>query len=331
MFFSLVVSLPFLILFSVSIGSVYIPFGDVISVLIGFGEVENGVWVKIIRDIRLTRTLVAIFGGAGLAVAGIVLQVFFRNPLADPYILGISSGASLFAALSIFLGLTFGFASSPFDPYLLFFASFLGAVFVSLLIVSLSSIVGRITTILIIGLMIGYITSALTSVLQYLADIERMRIFIFWILGSFSGAKWPLITPMATAVLAGCIFSFMLAKPLNALLLSDSYAESMGIRVRLVRVAAIGVTALLTSAVTTVTGPIGFLGLAVPYLARLILQTADNRLLIPFSAFLGSIIAVLSDIVARTALSPIELPISAVTAIFGVPIIVALLLRGRGL
>lgn len=318
-------------IFSISVGSVSIPFNDVVSILLGEDNVRNGVWVKIIRDIRLTRTLAAVLSGAGLAVAGVILQVFFRNPLADPYILGVSSGASLFVALSIFLGLTFGFFTSPFNPYMLFFSSFIGATLVSLLIISVSTMVRSITMLLIIGLMISYVTSALTSVLQYLADIERMRVFVFWILGSFSGAKWPLITPMAIAVSIGFVSSVALAKPLNALLLSESYAQSMGVGIKLVRVAAIGVTALLTSAVTVVTGPVGFLGLAVPYLARLLLQTSDNRFLIPLSALLGSVIAVLSDIIARTALAPVELPISAVTAIFGVPIVVVLLIKGRGL
>lgn len=317
---------PLIILFSISIGSLAIPFTNVIDVLVG-GFRGDDVASTVIWNIRLPRTITAALGGAGLAVAGVMLQVFFRNPLADPYILGIASGSSLFVALAILAGFTFGMVASPYDPYFLFTASFLGAAAVSALIIMLSSVIRSITTLLVAGLMISYLASALTSILQYLADIERVRAFVFWVLGSFAGAKWIHITPMTVAIIAGVVASLFLAKPFNALLLSDDYARSLGVRIRLVRLSAIAITALLTSSVTVVAGPIGFVGLAVPYLARLAIQSSDNRLLIPLSALLGSTVTVAADMAARTLLAPIELPVSAITALFGVPIVIMLLIR----
>ena len=321
---------PLIFLFSTSVGSVYIPFTSVVEILLN-GVEDGDVGSLIVWNVRLPRTIAALLGGAGLAVAGVMLQVFFRNPLADPYILGISSGSSLFIALAIFTGYTMGLPFSPYDSYFLFTASFLGALAVSFLIIVLSGVVRRITTLLVAGLMISYLSSAITSILQYMADIERIRAFIFWVLGSFSGAKWIHITPMTIAVALGMAMAILLAKPLNILLLSEEYAKSVGINVKIARISIIGITALLTASVTVIAGPIGFVGLAIPYLARLLLQSSDNRLLIPMSALMGSTITLSSDIAARTLLTPVELPVSAITSLFGVPIVIFLLVRREAL
>ena len=318
---------PFVILLAISIGSHPIPLGDVLGILV---EGRGGdVASTVLWTIRIPRTLAAAVGGAGLATGGVILQVFFRNPLADPYILGISSGSSLFIGLAILAGATLGLSSSPYDPYLLFTASLLGAALVTALMISASSVVRSMTTILIIGLMISYVASAITSILQSIAELERLRAFIFWVLGSFAGVKWAHLNLMGAVVVLSIAASILLAKPLNALLLSADYARSGGADIAAGRVSSIAAASAMTAGVTVLAGPVGFIGLAVPYIARLISHTSDNRVLIPLAALLGSIITVLADIAARTLLTPVELPVSSITAIFGVPVVLLLLFRRR--
>lgn len=324
---SSLIAQPLIILLAISTGSLHIPLSDVLRILMdGRGE---GIASTVLWTVRIPRTLAAAVGGAGLAAAGVILQVFFRNPLADPYILGVSSGSSLFIALAILAGATFGLASSPFDPYLLFTASLIGAALVSSLMVSASSMVRSMTTILIIGLMVSYAASAITSILQSITELERLRAFIFWVLGSFAGVKWIHLNVVGVVIILSIAASALLAKPLNALLLSDDYARSVGVNIAAVRVSSIAVASAMTAGVTVLAGPVGFIGLAVPYIARLLSQTSDNRVLIPLAALLGSVITVLADIAARTLLAPVELPVSSITSIFGVPIVLLLLTRRR--
>jgi iron complex transport system permease protein len=292
-----------------------------------FGTGSETVYV-IVSTVRLPRAVAALLGGAALGVSGAILQTLFRNPMADPYILGVSSGSVLAIGLALLAGPLLGLAS--YTPPSLYTAAFLGALTVTLLMMSLSGAVRSITTVLVVGVMIGYLSYAATSILMVLADIERIRAFTYWVLGSFSGSRWSLLTPAIPALAASIIFSTLLAKQLNALLLGEEYARSMGMHLGPVRVLAVATAAVPVSIVTTIAGPIGFIGLSAPYLARQLTQTSDHYTIIPFSALAGALLTATADLTARMLLRPAELPVTAVTALFGGPLVIYLLLKGRG-
>ncbi|MCS7143175.1 MAG: iron ABC transporter permease [Aigarchaeota archaeon] len=320
---------PLVIIWALVMGSVDVTLGQLLEILrVGpTGDIAS----RVVWEIRLPRTLGAWLGGCSLAIAGIMLQVYFRNPLADPYILGISAGSSLMVALVIFGGFTLGIMTSPYDPYALFMGSLAGALMASVLIVSISIVTNRHTVILLAGLLFSYLAYSITTIVQYLVDIERFRAYVFWMFGSFGGVKWSLLIPASIAMIAASLLSIALAKPLNALLMGEDYARSMGVNIRVTRISLILFSSLMASSVTLLAGPVGFIGIAVPYVSRSILRTSDNRYLIPFSALAGSTITVSADVLARTVISPVELPISAITAMIGVPLIIALLLKERGI
>lgn len=317
--------IPLITLLSISVGNISIPFEKVATSLIGAGSQD--VYTAIINSIRLPRVLAALAGGAALGISGAILQVFFRNPIAEPYVIGISSGSALFIALAIFMGTTLGL-NNPFSPYTLYLAGFIGALTVSLFMIFASSLVRGITTLLVIGVAISYLASAITSILQVISDIERFHVFIFWVMGSFSGAKWIFVDFLILAIIIGTAFSLTLAKPLNAFMLSENYAQSMGINIRIVKVGSIALTSFLTSVVTVVAGPVGFIGLVAPHISRYLSRSSDNRVVLPLSAVLGSIITATADLAARTLMMPRDLPITAITAIFGAPLVILLLLKG---
>jgi iron complex transport system permease protein len=317
--------IPLIVLLSISIGSVSVPLEKSIAVLMGLGGQD--VSTIIINAIRLPRVLAALAGGAALGISGAILQVFFRNPIADPYVIGVSSGSALFIAFAVFMGTSLGIGN-PFSPYTLYLAGFIGALMVSLFMIFASGFVRGVTTLLIIGVAISYLASALTSILQAISDIERLHVFIFWVMGSFSGAKWVFVNFLIIALIAGLVFSLLLAKPLNAFMLSENYAQSMGINIRVVKVGTIALASFLTSVVTVVAGPVGFIGLVAPHISRYLSSSSDNRVVLPLSAIVGSIITAIADLAARTLMMPRDLPITAITAIFGAPLVIILLLKG---
>jgi len=318
-------TIPLVILVSISTGSTSIPLEKAITALIGIGEQD--VSATIINTIRLPRVLAALAGGAALGISGAILQVFFRNPIADPYVIGVSSGSALFIALAIFMGTSLGF-NNPLSPYTLYLAGFIGALTVSIFMIFASGLVRGITTLLIIGVAVSYLASALTSILQVISDIERLHIFIFWVMGSFSGAKWIFVDFLIIAMVAGIVSSLIIAKPLNAFMLSENYAQSMGINIRIVKVGSIALASFLTSIVTVVAGPVGFIGLVAPHISRYLSSSSDNRVVLPLSAIVGSIITATADLAARTVMMPRDLPITAITALFGAPLVIILLLKG---
>ncbi len=324
---ALLLLIPLIILMSITIGSVDIPPEKAISKLVNLGEPDTT--SIIINSIRLPRVIAALAGGAALGISGAILQVFFRNPIADPYVIGVSSGSALFIALAIFMGTSLGIGN-PFSPYTLYIAGFIGALLVSIFMIFASGIVRSITTLLIIGIAISYLASAITSILQVISDIERLHVFIFWIMGSFSGVKWLFVNFLLISIIIGIVSSMFLAKPLNAFMLSENYAQSMGINIRIIKIGAIALTSFLTSIVTVVAGPVGFIGLVSPHISRHISDTSDNRFILPTSAIVGAIITASADLAARTLLMPRDLPITAITALFGAPLVIALLLRGGG-
>ncbi len=324
----LLLCLPIVPLFiaSIVLGGYAIHPLDALIALAGGGGTEESL---IVQSIRLPRALAAMLGGASLGVAGAILQALFRNPLADPYILGVSAGSSLFLALSIFAGATLGLWT-PTSPYSLYMAAFIGALTVVIVMVALSGVVRATTTILIAGIMFSYLAYAVTNILQVFADIERLRAFTYWVMGSFSGVRWSILSPGLPILLIFLAATIFLCKPLNALLLGEDYARSMGMNLNRARMFIVAAAALPVSIVTTIAGSVGFIGLSAPYLARQLTRTSNHFTIIPASALLGSTLATTADLLSRLALKPLEIPITAVTALFGAPLVIYLLLRGRG-
>ncbi|MEM0216552.1 MAG: iron ABC transporter permease [Candidatus Bathyarchaeia archaeon] len=319
-----IIALFMIVAVSIAMGSVYVPLDRVIQILLyNSGDYwEN----MIILNARLPRVLGAVLGGAAISCAGLLLQVYFRNPIVDPYVLGVSSGASLIVAMGLLFGV-YLLPSVIAYPALLF-GSFIGAILVTLAIIMVASVVRSSTTLLLIGLMIGYLLRAFIDIMITRAETIRVHAFTLWMYGTFANVTWGHLNAMI-AVIPLIIFACLFSKPLNAMLLGEEYAKSVGVNVKKVRIVIITLSALLTAIIVTFAGPIAFIGMAVPHIGRLTLKTSNNRYLVPTTAILGAIVAVLCDLVARCAFTPVELPLSAVTSIFGAPMIIILLLRMR--
>lgn len=315
-----------LLVLNVSLGSVTIPFLDVWRIILG-GEGDSEIFGPVVWKIRLPRTLAALVSGSGLAVSGLLLQVFFRNPIVGPSILGLSSGATLMVALVILGGFSLGIASV--SPLFLSGASFIGAMAVMLIVMAVATKVRDTITLLVVGLMMGFIASALTGILIAFAEKERVQGFVLWTLGSFSGFRWEELEILAVASAVLLSVAFLLSKPLNAFLLGENYAQSMGVNIRIFRYLIVFIVGGLAGVVTAFAGPVAFIGLAVPHMVRLCLGTSDNRVLIPGAILLGAVVTSACDLLARMMFSPVELPISATTSLFGAPIVIILLLKRR--
>jgi iron complex transport system permease protein len=324
---TMIVVLLALFVFSILIGGGTLGLGEAVAALFGWSSPENNM---VMHSVRLPRALASLLCGAALGVSGAVLQALFSNPLADPYILGVSAGSSLTLALSILLGVTFGWWGA-YSPYSLYLSAFMGALAVTLLMMIVSGFVRSVTTILVAGIMVGYVAYAVTSIVQALVEIERLRVFTYWILGSFSGARWSILGPGLPMLVACVVGSMLIAKPLDALLLGEDYARSMGMRMGLARLGLVTLASVSVAMVTTIAGPIGFVGLCAPYIARQALGTPAHRTLLPASALAGAILAMSADLAARLVARPVELPITAVTSLFGGPLVIYLLLRGRSI
>ena len=326
-------------LLSLAVGSVRIPLDEIVSVLLG-GEATKQAWATIVLKFRLPKALTAMLAGAALSVSGLQMQTLFRNPLAGPFVLGISSGASLGVALTVLLaGVAVGLGGSTTllagislaGDASLALSAIAGSGLVLLLVMSVARKVQSGMTLLILGLMFGYTTSALVSVLIYFSVVERIQAYISWTFGSFGGVTWRQLQVMAPAILVGLAGGHLLMKPLNALLLGETYALSLGLNVRRVRLGIIGTSAVLAGVVTAFCGPIGFLGIAVPHLCRSLLHTSDHRLLLPAVSFMGATLALGADIVAGLPGSQLTLPLNAVTALLGAPVVIWVILRQRNL
>ncbi len=326
-------------LLSLAVGSVRIPLDEIVAVLLG-GEASKTAWTTIVLKFRLPKALTAMLAGAALSVSGLQMQTLFRNPLAGPFVLGISSGASLGVALTVLLaGVAVGLGGSTTllagislaGDTSLALSAVLGSGLVLLLVMAVARRVQSGMTLLILGLMFGYTTSALVSVLIYFSVVERIQAYISWTFGSFGGVTWRQLQVMAPAILLGLAGGHLLMKPLNALLLGETYALSLGLNVRRVRLGIIGSSAVLAGVVTAFCGPIGFLGIAVPHLCRSLLHSSDHRLLLPAVSFMGATLALGADIVAGLPGSQLTLPLNAVTALVGAPVVIWVILRQRNL
>jgi len=317
---------------AVALGSTTIPLDQAVAALLRLENADPGAQT-IIWTVRLPRAITALLAGAALSVAGVQMQTLFRNPLAEPYILGVSSGASLGVALvvtgwgglaSAFTGGVAGLGRAG-----IVVAASAGAAAVLGLVLALSRRVRSVVTLLIIGVMVGSTTASLITLLLAYSDAQRAQQYLGWSLGSYSGTTWgdlALFTPVCTAALAAALMG---VKPLNAMLLGENYARTMGVRVRRVRTATLLTASVLAGSVTAYCGPVAFLGLAVPHMAKLLLGTADHRVLMPASVLLGGAVSLVCCIATQAPGSGAVLPLNAVTTVLGAPVVIAVLLRSR--
>lgn len=323
-FLLLFAALASVVCLNVFTGSVALPMAEVMAILVNPDEMINSF---IVWKIRLPRAIAACLGGGFLAVSGLLLQVYFRNPIVGPFILGISSGATLMVSLVMLTTLTVQLQIM--SPMVTTLAAICGAYGVMLVVVTIASRVKSGITLLIVGLMMGYLCHSVTAVLTALAEKQQVKGFVLWQLGSFSGFKWGEIELLV--VMGGFLLAliYFLSKPLNAMLLGEEYALSMGININRFRVLILLSACAMAGMITAMAGPVAFIGLAVPHMARMIFSTSDNRLLIPACLLLGGVVTGLCDFIARTVMSPVELPLSAITALFGAPIVISLLMKKR--
>jgi iron complex transport system permease protein len=324
----LLTGLAFLI--SLFVGSVSIPVQDVLSALSG-GETARATWSTIVVDYRLPKALTALLAGAALSVSGLSMQTLFRNPLADPYVFGISAGASLGAALVLLaaggVGVALMSGLGLLGDAAVIVAAASGAAAVMGIVLLASRWVRGTVTLLIVGIMVGYVAGALVSILAHAAVPERLQAFINWTAGSFTAVSWGQMGVYAAVLAAGFVLMALVTKPLNALLLGDTYAISMGVSLRRARLGIIAATALLAGGVTAFCGPIAFLGLAAPHLSRAFLRTSDHRLLLPASALVGGTLALFADVVAQSPGTTAILPLNAVLALIGAPVAIWVIVR----
>ncbi len=305
------------------LGSVSIPSDQFTAALQG-----KGIYGRILWDLRLPKVLTAAGAGAGLAVAGLLMQTLFSNPLAGPYVLGINSGASLGVALLV-LVMGSGILSGIAGGFAMVVAAFIGAGLVLLLVLALAERVRTPVTLLILGLMFGSMASALVSILIYFATPNDIQAFILWTFGSFRSVGYSELSLMLPLVAFGLGLALFLPKPLNALLLGEEYAQSLGVEVKAVRRLLLLAASILAGGITAFCGPIAFLGIAVPHLCRFLFATSDHRLLLPACMLLGADLALAAELVAGVPGSSQALPINAILALAGAPVVLWVILKGK--
>jgi iron complex transport system permease protein len=319
-----------LLLFVVNLasGSVLIPFQEVMGRFLGQNFSKNS-WETIVIGYRVPKAFTAILAGIGLSLSGLQMQTFFRNPLAGPYVLGISSGAGLGVAILVMAGSAFGWSlySGGFGIWAIVFSATSGSILVLLLMSLTAWKVKDSMTLLIVGLMFGSAVSALISVLSYFSGAEQLKMFTIWSMGSLGSTQPDQLIAFLVAVILGLVPLIINLKSFNAMLLGESYAESMGININRLRWAMILSTGILAGSVTAFCGPIAFIGIAVPHMARLVIKTGDHRILFPASALIGAIVLLACDTVSQLPGSAQTLPINAVTSLIGAPMVIWLILR----
>lgn len=313
------------------LGSVVIPFKDSIDIL--FGNRDNENWAYIMLQLRLPRAVTALLTGAGLAVSGLMMQTLFRNPLAGPYILGISSGASLGVSVYVmsisFLSYNAGMSFNMQNSWGQIISAIIGAILIFILVMAVASRVRDSVSLLIVGIMFGSMTTALVSVLQYFSRPELVQKFVIWTMGSLSATNWDHLSVMSGCLLIGFLMALMLIKPMNALLLGENNARLTGINIQLVRYLTLFATSIIAGSLTAFNGPIAFIGIAVPHLARMVFNTTNHRILFPASMIIGSSLLLLCDIISQVPGSSMVLPINSITAIFGAPVVLWIILGRR--
>ena len=330
LFICLATSILLLFGLNLTTGSVQIPFADILDILCGrFTGKES--WEYIILENRLPQTLTAILCGASLSVCGLMLQTAFRNPLAGPDVFGISSGAGLGVALvMLLLGGTVSTSIFTVSGFLaILTAAFVGAISVTALILFLSTMVRNSVLLLIVGIMVGYVSSSAVSLLNFFASEEGVKSYMVWGMGNFGGVSMDHIPLFSILCLIGIIASFLLVKPLNILLLGPQYAESLGISTRQIRNILLVVVGLLTAITTAFCGPISFIGLAIPHIARLLFRTENHQILLPGTVLSGAVIALLCNFICYLPGESGIIPLNAVTPLIGAPVIIYVIIQRR--
>jgi len=323
---SILLLLTFLL--NISFGQVAIPFKEVIKSLFG-SHASKETWEYIIVNFRLPKAITAILVGIGLSISGLLMQTLFRNPLAGPYVLGLSSGSSLGVAFVI-LGagiLPLSLADFLLSSYGIILASCLGSFMVLLLVLTISKFLRDTMTILIAGLMFSSFASAIVSILTYFSSAEKLQKFTFWSMGSIGNISWPNIIILFIAICIGLLISLFSIKSLDGLLLGENYAKSLGLKIKKSRRMIILATSILAGSITAFAGPIAFIGLAVPHLSKLIFQTSNHLVLFWGTIIIGAIIMLFCDMVSQMPGFDFTLPINAITSIIGAPIVIWLLVR----
>jgi len=326
-FIYLSVALVLLFIADIALGSVRISFTQLLEIMMS-GR-DGSPLAYIVWDIRLPKAIAAIMVGSGLSIAGLLLQSLFRNPLAGPSVLGISSGASLGVATYVMAGgmgvISFGLLSS--GGLALF--SILGSSLVLMAVMGVSIKVNDTVSLLIVGIMFGSITGSLVSVLQYFSSADLVQHFIIWTFGSLAAITWSELILISVVVLFSSFGTLLLIKPLNAFLLSDEYAKSMGVSVKQTRNSIIVISSLIAGVITAFAGPIVFVGVAVPHLSRNLFITSDHRVLVPAVLLIGAILMLVCDIISQLPGTTMVLPINSVTALFGAPVVIWIILQNR--
>ena len=315
LFTALVALTLFLFLLDLAVGAVAVPLGDVWAALTG-GDCPRAT-AKIILNIRLIKAVVALLAGAALSVSGLQMQTLFRNPLAGPYVLGISSGASLGVALVVLAGVgsSIGIAG----------AAWLGAAIVLVVIAAVGHRIKDIMVILILGMMFSSGIGAVVQILQYVANDESLKMFVIWTMGALGDVTFNQLAVLVPSIIAGLLLAVITIKPLNLLLFGEEYAVTMGLNVRRSRGLLFLSTTLLAGTVTAFCGPIGFIGLAMPHVTRMLFRNSDHRVLVPGTVLSGASVLLLCDLVSKL----FTLPINAITALLGIPIVVWVVLRNK--
>ncbi len=324
----LTLSTAVLFLANLLFGSVSIPADEVINILFG-NESEKASWNYIVIESRLPQAVTALLSGMALSVSGLMLQTAFRNPLADPSIFGISSGAGLGAALVMLL---FGGSMTAVNVSIsgyaaVFMGAFLGAMAVMTVVFAFSLFVRNSAMLLIIGIMIGYIASSAISLLNFFATEEGVKSYLVWGLGSFGGVSMRQLPFFATVTSLSLLSSLLLVKPLNIIQLGRSYAENLGVRTHVVRNFLLVITGLLTAVVTSFCGPVSFIGLAVPHLSRMMVRTSHHGILMPVTMLTGSIVALVCNLLSSMPSSAGLIPLNAITPVLGAPVVIFVIMR----
>lgn len=325
----LILSLLVILLFFLDliVGSVSIPFSDIINIF--SGEESKSSWEYIIFDFRLPKALTAILAGTALSISGLLMQTMFRNPLAGPFVLGVSSGASLGVALYIMGGsilMSFIGVSSISNSGMVL-AAVLGALAVLGMVLTVGSRIKNNLTLLIVGIMFGSLTSAVVSILQYFSSEENVHRFVIWTLGSLSAVSMEDIAVVAPIIIIALILCIALQKSLNTLLLGEHYARSLGINIRHIQFMIICLTGILAGTITAYTGPIAFVGIAIPHLARNLFRSSNHNILVPTTILIGAIFMLACDIFSQLPGNSTSLPINSVSAIFGAPVVIWIIVK----
>ena len=330
LFVALAVMTVALFVVDLVVGSVAVPLGEVWRALFG-AEGESEVYTTIVRNFRLPKAIMALLAGAALSSVGLQMQTLFRNPLAGPYVLGVSSGASLGVALMLLglplLGISGG--ASFVQDLGVAGAAWIGAAGVMIIVMAVTARIKNIMTVLILGMMFGSAASALVEVMQYLSPEGALKSYVVWTMGSLGGVTLQQLNIIVPVVVAGLLLSIWLIKPLNILLLGENYARTMGLNIKRIRFGVTLTTVLLAGTITAYCGPIGFIGLAVPHVARMLFREADHKVLVPATMLTGAAMMLLCDVASTLPAGDMTLPINTVSALVGIPIVIIVIVRNR--